>query len=364
MLVAMIVDDYEVCRKEIKSMKVWGEISGIVIAEEASNGREALIKLKRHPVDLLLTDIRMPIINGLELLKSVTEEKLASCVILMSQFSDFEYARQGLSNGAFDYLLKPISPEELLRVLLNAEAYVSERRLEISKISYLDKILNKSTDDYFPGAELDKVIHFISEGSKESLEAASYLVDITYSESNFEIIKTAQILNISLKKLIEAVHDEFLWINKFINLQELKLSDFTKIVDISAIKDAFIGKIEAILKTIRKYELGIENSNMARMVCKTILENIDTDISVNEISSKLFISRTYLSRIFKEKTDMNLVKYLTDIKIERAKVLISSGSKYIEIAETLGYKDEEYFKKLFKKSTGMTINEYKNQICD
>ena len=99
---------------------------------------------------------------------------------------------------------------------------------------------------------------------------------------------------------------------------------------------------------------------MVRTVCKTILENIDTNISVGEISSKLFITRTYLSQIFKEKTGINLVKYLTDVKIERAKVLISSGTKNFEISEILGYKDDEYFKKLFKKATGMTINDYKN----
>lgn len=358
----MIVDDYEVYRKEIKSMTVWGEQTGFVITEEAANGREALHKLQQHPVDVLLTDIRMPLINGLELLKKVTEEKLASCVILMSQFSDFEYARQGLSNGAFEYLLKPVDPDELLRILLRAEKYIGERRLETSKIIYFDKILDKSTEEFFPGEELDNVLHFISEGSREALEAASYLINITYSELNFDVMKTAHILNRSIKKLIESVHTEFPWISKFYNLQELKMSDFSKLADITAIKEAFLSKIETILATIRKFELGIENSSMVRNVCKTVLDNVDTDITINEISNKLFITRTYLSQIFKEKTGMNLVKYLTDVKIERAKVLISSGSKNFEISEKLGYKDDEYFKKLFKKATGMTINEFKSGL--
>ena len=359
---AMIVDDYEVYRNEIRSMKVWGATSGFVIVEEGTNGREALQKLHQNPVDLLLTDIRMPLVNGLELLKKVTEDKLALCVILMSQFSDFEYARQGLSNGAFEYLLKPVNAEELLKTLLRAEKYIGERRLEVSKITYLDKILHENAEEFFPKEEMDNVLRLVSEGNQEASEAASYLVDRTYSEINFDVIKTALALNRSTKKLIESIYTEFSWIDKFYNIQELKVSDFSMLDDISLMKEAFVSKVDTILSIIRQYELGIDNSSMVRMVCKTILENIDNDITVNEISSRLFITRTYISQLFKEKTGMNLVKYITDVKIERAKVLILSGIKYIEISERLGYKDDEYFKKLFKKSTGMTINEYRNKV--
>ena len=357
---AMIVDDYQVYRKEIRSMSVWGEVSGFEITEETSNGREALSKLQQHPVDLLVTDIRMPLVNGLELLKRVIDEKLCTCVILMSQFGDFEYARQGLSKGAFEYLLKPVDPAELLSVLQRAGAYIGERRLEISKISYVDNVLNRSSEGFFPAEELDNIMNLISEGRPDALEAASYLVDITYSEINFDIIKTAHIINRSIKKLIESLQAEFPWISKFLNLQELKISDFSKLADISLIKETFMIKIDTILSTVRKYELDIGNNSLVRMACKSILENIDTDITINEIANILFITRTYLSQIFKEKTGMNLIKYLTDVKIERAKVLISSGIKNFEISEILGYKDDEYFKKLFKKATGMTINEYKN----
>jgi two-component system response regulator YesN len=75
-------------------MPVWGDIGGFVVRDEASNGREALQKLQKSKVDLLLTDIRMPVLDGLELIKKVTEQSLCSCIIIMSQFSDFEYARK------------------------------------------------------------------------------------------------------------------------------------------------------------------------------------------------------------------------------------------------------------------------------
>jgi len=179
----MIVDDYEIYRKELWSMNVWGETTGFVIADEAANGREALGKLRQRPVDLLLTDIRMPLINGLELLKKVTEEKLCHCVILMSQFSDFEYARQGLSNGAFEYLLKPVDANELLGVLLRAAASLDEKNVQISKINYLNNILNKSSDDFFPEEEFNNLMNGINEGNLDALEAASGPERVTVSWS-------------------------------------------------------------------------------------------------------------------------------------------------------------------------------------
>ena len=306
----------------------------------------------------------MPMMNGLELLKRVMEEKLCDCVILMSQFSDFEYARQGLSSGAFDYLLKPVGSENLLNVLLRAAKYISEKKLDTSRIQYLDKLLNQSIEEYFPTVELNDLINSLNEESKDSLNIASYLVDSTFSESSFECIKTGYIINKVMRKLIETVQEEFPWVDKFYDIKEYKVIDFSQLENITLIKEMFVNKIDTLLQLIRKYELGIDSS-MVRMACKTILQSIDTDITINSVSRQLFITRTYLSQIFKDKTGINLVKYLTDVKIERAKFLVANGNlKNNEISEILGYKDDEYFKKLFKKATGMTISEYKNKISN
>jgi two-component system response regulator YesN len=358
----MIVDDYEIFRQEIRSMNVWAETSGFIIVDEASDGRDALTKLRRRPTDLLLTDIRMPLINGLELLKIALDEKLCTCVVLMSQFGDFEYARQGLLNGAFEYLLKPLDPNDLLACLRRAADFINTRNLEIAKISHLDKILNESSDEYFPQEAFNRLLNLIDEGSVKALDAAAALVDTLYSEVDLDAFRSSHILNRLMNKLIAAVQAEYKWIGSFMNLQNLKLQAFPADARISNIKQAFIKSVDTLLATIRKYELGIDNSSMVRMVCRTILENIDTEISVNEISGRFFITRTYLSQIFKAKTGVKLVDYLTGVRIERAKVLIGSGNSIDDILEKLGYKDFEYFKKLFKKVSGMTINEFRSLV--
>jgi two-component system response regulator YesN len=358
----IVVDDYEFYRKEIRSMPVWGEKSGFTIIDEAANGRDAHFKLQQKHTDLLITDIRMPLINGLELLKKVMDEKLCPCVILMSQFSDFEYARQGLTSGAFDYLLKPVDSDELLKVLERAAAQISEKQNQMAKISYLDEILNKSGEKYFPEQELENLINLVIEGNPAAaLEASSYLVDMTFTELGYDSVRTALVLNKTLKKLVDAAQSEYSWLDKFTNLSDLKMCDFSQFPDIVKMKGAFTEKIGTLLSTVRKYELGIDNSSMVRNICRTILENIDSDLSVNALAARLFITRTYLSQIFKEKTGTTLISYIIDVKIDRAKALIMRGVKVSDIPEILGYKDEEYFRKLFKKMTGCTINEFKNQ---
>lgn len=360
----MIVDDYEIFRQEIRSMDVWDETSGFAVADEATDGRDALLKMRQRPVDLLLTDIRMPLVNGLELLKKVTDEKLCTCVVLMSQFGDFEYARQGLSHGAFEYLLKPLDPKELLACLQRAAEFIKAKNLEIAKLSHLDKILHQSSEEYFPKQAVDDLANLIDEGNRKALHAAASLVDQIYAEVDMDAFKTAHIVNRSTNRLIASVQAEYKWLGKFINLQDLRVSDIPADAQISDIKEAFVRKIDRLLTTIREFELGIDNSSMVRMVCRTILENIDTEISVGELSNMFFITRTYLSQVFKEKTGIKLVDYLAKVRIERAKVLLSGGNSMEDILEKLGYQNVEYFKKLFKKVSGMTINEFRNMISD
>ncbi len=113
----LIVDDRDIFLIELERLKVWGEISGFEVAGKANNGSQAIDLLKNNEYDLVLTDIRMPIIDGLQLLREIKKDNLCSCVVIISEYSEFNYARQGIVLGAFDYLVKPAAEESLLQVL-------------------------------------------------------------------------------------------------------------------------------------------------------------------------------------------------------------------------------------------------------
>jgi two-component system response regulator YesN len=98
------------------------------------------------------------------------------------------------------------------------------------------------------------------------------------------------------------------------------------------------------------------------MACKYVLENTDAQISLQILSKKLFISSSYLSLLFKEKTGINLIDYITFVKMERAKILLGDFNlKNYEIADKLGF-SIEYFSKLFKKTFSITPTKYRSTI--
>jgi len=91
------------------------------------------------------------------------------------------------------------------------------------------------------------------------------------------------------------------------------------------------------------------------------MTNVENNISISTISEALFLTKNHIGDTFKQETGMTVGEYITMVKIERAKQLVIEGTlKNYEIAQKLGYKDVEYFGKLFKKNTGVSPGEFRN----
>lgn len=105
-------------------MNAWQE-NGFCLAAQAANGKQALEQLDKERFDLIVTDIRMPFVDGLELLRELRRRAIQTPVILVSSYGEFEYAREGLVLGAFDYIVKPFCEEQLNAVLSRAAQSLS-----------------------------------------------------------------------------------------------------------------------------------------------------------------------------------------------------------------------------------------------
>ncbi len=113
----LIVDDEMLVRVGIKSLIDW-EQHGFTVCGDAADGQEALKLIEREPPDIILTDIIMPNLNGLELIKRVKEQYPRITIIVLSCHNDYDYVRQAMKLGAADYLLKlSMKPQELLALL-------------------------------------------------------------------------------------------------------------------------------------------------------------------------------------------------------------------------------------------------------
>ena len=117
MLKIFLAEDEVVVRETIKRMIPWEEL-GFELVGEAADGEMALPLLIRQQPDLLITDIKMPFMDGLELAKHIHEDYMNTKVILFSGWDDFEYARLAISYGVSEYIMKPINYEEMQNLLM------------------------------------------------------------------------------------------------------------------------------------------------------------------------------------------------------------------------------------------------------
>ena len=97
------------------------------VVGEASNGVMALEEIEKKKPDVLITDIRMPGMDGLELMKEIRKKKLDTKVVLVSGYAEFDYAQKAIRMGAVDHLLKPVEAETFAKVLENLEKMLDER---------------------------------------------------------------------------------------------------------------------------------------------------------------------------------------------------------------------------------------------
>ncbi len=122
----MIVDDDEVIRAGMKKI-IMGAGQGWEITAEASDGEIALEKLAEYPdTDLVITDVRMPIMDGIELIRRVREKGLEQKIIVLSGYDDFQYVRSAFMSGAVDYLLKPFQKKEFVERIEKVEKSLLE----------------------------------------------------------------------------------------------------------------------------------------------------------------------------------------------------------------------------------------------
>ena len=124
MLKVLVVEDEEMIRKGIVLTIDWAAL-GCVVVGEASNGEEALEAVKRFSPNLIITDLKMPIMDGIEMLTHLRERGCTAYVIILTAYDSFAYAQSALRLGAVDFLLKPFHDGELEKAVMTLQNKIS-----------------------------------------------------------------------------------------------------------------------------------------------------------------------------------------------------------------------------------------------
>ncbi|WP_105614434.1 response regulator transcription factor [Vallitalea okinawensis] len=139
----MIVDDENKIRQGLTWLIDWTKLECEVVYS-AKNGEDAIANLEEYQPQIILTDIRMPKVNGLELAKYIYEARLAIEVIVLTGYADFEYSRQAIKYNVRDFILKPTRHEELEKAIVKTIDYIQEReKVRGSKEKNLELVLYK-----------------------------------------------------------------------------------------------------------------------------------------------------------------------------------------------------------------------------
>lgn len=142
MLKVMLIDDEPYILQGLQVLVHW-ESEGYEIAAVMTNGKDAYNYLKENQVDLIISDIQMPNMTGIELLDAITRENISDAkFVILTGYDDFSYMQKAIRNNCFDYILKPVNKEELITLLrkvsnLNKESIILKENQEKMADAYL-----------------------------------------------------------------------------------------------------------------------------------------------------------------------------------------------------------------------------------
>lgn len=206
----LLVDDEADVLQAMRRKIDW-EAMGFCLAGTAENGQEALEMAEQLHIDVVMTDIKMPYMDGLTLCKKLKENYRNMKVIIYSGFDDFEYAREAVHLEAEEYLLKPISSKDMEKVLGKIKTKLDQEFNEHRNMSKLYEYYQKSLP-----AMQEQLVMSILEGKvtgdraknmldtyEMDLDAPYYVAATLYADANIKdsAYKTGQLLNLSLRDM-------------------------------------------------------------------------------------------------------------------------------------------------------------------
>lgn len=212
----MLVDDEEEVRKAMIRKMNWEQL-GFTVVGDAENGEDALEKLEMLEPDVIMTDIRMPYMDGLTLIARIREQYPFIKVLIFSGYDDFEYAKQAIKLNVTEYILKPVNGEELAEILKRVKVSLDEeieQRRNISKLQesylgslpilrelFLNDLVRRTTD-------VPRVVPKLREYGIDILDARQWLAAVIHVEQMEQteervLSQYQELIPISVRELVE-----------------------------------------------------------------------------------------------------------------------------------------------------------------
>ena len=431
MYTIVIADDSKIILNGITSLikQVFPELH---IIGAYDNGNSLSECLKSVTPDILITDICMPGINGIDVCYALRKKSSKTQIILISGYKEFEYAKKAIEFNALNYLVKPYPPQKLVDIIKSAIELLDDSR---------KTFVLKNTNNYFNEWEkLREYVYQIYHNYKTADIGDLYVlvnttkmqdcfvVEVEFSDtdnleyssleydsnklSSFRIEDRTFAVLFKEKNYVDLYLRDCTKLNqalKYTVSEKLPFNDWREFCKTRKLSYAFIDALKSLdLEGFMKnYHTQLSNIDSAEFFLKTIIsllkeseaKNYDYKksftspekaiedfynfyvsssydpivkikqyiksqyqnplLSAEKISDHFNLSRSYLSKLFAEKTGRTITDYINDVRLSEAKNLLTN-TKYSheEIAKRTGYNSTSYFYRIFKKRFGITPLQY------
>ncbi|MEK0314024.1 response regulator transcription factor [Cohnella sp. 56] len=406
-----IADDERIQREGIVRHVPWEQM-GLVLAGTAPDGEEALRLMRDAPPDILVTDIKMPIMGGLELAKHARTLNPRLKIIIISGYDDFEYARTAIELSATAYLLKPLYFPDLLNTLQSvAAACEEEARLEETRLR-LQRQMEKSKPlavrqllrDLLQGRLADPAAASAGMCEAGMPAEAEYVIGVLQTDEPMKAgkkekesgdIRLAQKLErlcLGLRWSASFWSDggELIWVAAAQEEQSLNILEALRSyanIELgchlaacvgAGIRDPFAfaqSYLRAAAELSRRAGPGfdetillgdaqaINKESPVQRIKAYIEARYAGPITVEELAKTVYLTPNYISNLFKEQTGETITDYVTGVRMRHARTQLADPQRKIyEIAESTGFNSTSYFSVVFKNMYGASPKEYRETL--
>ena len=407
-----LVDDEIVVREGIRESFPWDDTPYVLVGE-APDGEMALPMIRDTNPDIVITDIRMPFMDGIELCRIMRAQMPWIGIVVLSGYDEFEYARQCIQLGVREYLLKPINSEALKGALDKVSAQLREERKTYEHAANLrarmesggklvkekligslfsDEASEKDARDVLTqlssmGCPVPKPFYTVIDAAfspvEEGQAAAAALAEssggiaqpspgrvgtrfLVLGDTAEDAEEHAYAFATTLARELEHTGSSEIrvGIGEIVDRPEQIYQSFRTARHIRHLLVERSDR-EAIILGVREMgEQADEKTPAVISEAKLYMSQNFTNpnLMLQDVAKAVGMSNSRFSTVFSQQTGQTFTEYLMYLRIGRAKELLRTTSvKGTQIAREAGYNDSHYFSYIFKKNTGLTPSDYRAQ---
>lgn len=350
-----------------------GHFPGVFTIHCVESGTALRKLLCTEPVALVISDIKMPGMTGIECLGFIREQQLACEVVLLSGYDDYPLLRQAISLKAADYMLKPVHIDSLVSLITRLLPQLGERTFApapeteeapraMTAAPYFDIAVDAPLDGDALCAALEDFVRAMQSQDEPAMERALHTFFAGNDGSALDEAATKNALIRSTYQLMERIPAMIKIIadNKLTSYDAV--SSIKNLPTLSQLRDRLLDTFRhdmAQLREALRRQAGEKDQHLIRRAKAYIAAHYMENISLEDVAGELYLQPNYFCTLFRRLNGEGFREYLRKERIAHAQALILEGRyRLYEVAERVGYQDTSHFNRAFKEVTGVTPSKW------